>query len=236
MSTSMSGCWSTGTSRFKDSLYVKQKHWFYRQGITPEWIYGVMSRLGPGQPPGQPVPGQARQPAGSPGRVGFPVAAAHRLVADTGLRAGQLRPDLPEPQGASTAWLRRPRGRTSAARRPKGRATDDPSSRDGRTAGRACLRARRALPRPARPSCARLDGGAHGLAIPHDRPARLHDQQGDLAGVRPDRRPSDGRHPDRRGPAFRTGAAPPTRTCSTSLRRFSTCWEFPFPPIWTAGC
>jgi predicted AlkP superfamily phosphohydrolase/phosphomutase len=32
----------------EDSFYVKQKHWFYRQGATPEWIYGVMSRLGLG--------------------------------------------------------------------------------------------------------------------------------------------------------------------------------------------
>jgi predicted AlkP superfamily phosphohydrolase/phosphomutase len=32
----------------EDSFYVKQKHWFYRQGATPEWIYGIMSRLGLG--------------------------------------------------------------------------------------------------------------------------------------------------------------------------------------------
>jgi len=31
-----------------DSFYVKQKHWCYRRGATPEWIYGVMSRLGMG--------------------------------------------------------------------------------------------------------------------------------------------------------------------------------------------
>ena len=30
----------------KDSLYVKQKHWFYRKGITPGWIYQWMSKLG----------------------------------------------------------------------------------------------------------------------------------------------------------------------------------------------
>ena len=30
----------------QDSFYVKQKHWCYRHGVTPEWIYGVMSRLG----------------------------------------------------------------------------------------------------------------------------------------------------------------------------------------------
>jgi predicted AlkP superfamily phosphohydrolase/phosphomutase len=30
------------------SAYVRQKHWFYRHGATPAWIYGVMSRLGLG--------------------------------------------------------------------------------------------------------------------------------------------------------------------------------------------
>lgn len=30
----------------KDSFYVKQKAWFYRRGVTPEWVYGLMARLG----------------------------------------------------------------------------------------------------------------------------------------------------------------------------------------------
>ncbi|CAN5833640.1 alkaline phosphatase family protein [soil metagenome] len=30
----------------QDSFYVKQKHWFYRRGVTPQWIYQVMARLG----------------------------------------------------------------------------------------------------------------------------------------------------------------------------------------------
>jgi predicted AlkP superfamily phosphohydrolase/phosphomutase len=37
-----------GYIALEDSFYVKQKHWFYRRGATPEWIYGVMSRLGLG--------------------------------------------------------------------------------------------------------------------------------------------------------------------------------------------
>ena len=37
-----------GYIALEDSFYVKQKHWFYRMGATPEWIYGVMSRLGLG--------------------------------------------------------------------------------------------------------------------------------------------------------------------------------------------
>ena len=37
-----------GYIALEDSLYVKQKHWCYRRGLTPEWIYRVMSRLGMG--------------------------------------------------------------------------------------------------------------------------------------------------------------------------------------------
>jgi predicted AlkP superfamily phosphohydrolase/phosphomutase len=35
-----------GYIALKDSFYVKQKHWFYRKGVTPEWMYGLMSKLG----------------------------------------------------------------------------------------------------------------------------------------------------------------------------------------------
>jgi predicted AlkP superfamily phosphohydrolase/phosphomutase len=37
-----------GYIALEDSFYVRQKHWFYRHGATPEWMYGVMSRLGLG--------------------------------------------------------------------------------------------------------------------------------------------------------------------------------------------
>jgi len=37
-----------GYVALEDTFYVKQKHWFYRQGATPEWMYGLMSRLGLG--------------------------------------------------------------------------------------------------------------------------------------------------------------------------------------------
>jgi predicted AlkP superfamily phosphohydrolase/phosphomutase len=37
-----------GFIALKDSFYVKQKHWFYRNGATPEWMYGLMTRLGLG--------------------------------------------------------------------------------------------------------------------------------------------------------------------------------------------
>ena len=33
-----------GYIALKDSFYVKQKHWFYRRGATPEWMYGLMTQ------------------------------------------------------------------------------------------------------------------------------------------------------------------------------------------------
>jgi predicted AlkP superfamily phosphohydrolase/phosphomutase len=35
-----------GDIALQDSFYVRQKHWFYRRGITPEWLYNQMVRLG----------------------------------------------------------------------------------------------------------------------------------------------------------------------------------------------
>jgi predicted AlkP superfamily phosphohydrolase/phosphomutase len=37
-----------GLIALKDSFYVKQKHWFYRKGATPEWMYGLMTKFGLG--------------------------------------------------------------------------------------------------------------------------------------------------------------------------------------------
>jgi len=35
-----------GFIKLKNSLYVRQKHWFFRRGVTPEWIYKIMTKLG----------------------------------------------------------------------------------------------------------------------------------------------------------------------------------------------
>ncbi len=35
-----------GYIALKKGFYVKQKHWFYRRGVTPEWFYGLMSKWG----------------------------------------------------------------------------------------------------------------------------------------------------------------------------------------------
>ena len=74
-----------GFIALQDSFYVKQKHWFYRRGDDSRVGLQRDEPARPGQPPGEPVPRQAVEPARPAGRVGFPVAAAHRLVADPGL-------------------------------------------------------------------------------------------------------------------------------------------------------
>jgi predicted AlkP superfamily phosphohydrolase/phosphomutase len=38
-----------GLIQLQDSFYVKQKHWFYKRGATPEWFYTLMSRFGAAQ-------------------------------------------------------------------------------------------------------------------------------------------------------------------------------------------
>jgi predicted AlkP superfamily phosphohydrolase/phosphomutase len=35
-----------GDLALEDSFYVRQKHWCYKRGITPEWLYNKMVRLG----------------------------------------------------------------------------------------------------------------------------------------------------------------------------------------------
>jgi predicted AlkP superfamily phosphohydrolase/phosphomutase len=37
-----------GYIALQDSFYVRQKHWCYQRGVTPEWFYGVMNRFGLG--------------------------------------------------------------------------------------------------------------------------------------------------------------------------------------------
>ena len=158
----------------------------------------------PGQAAGQPVPGQADRAGSSGWRESAFLSRRHidwsRTQAYAQGNFGQIFLNLKgrQPHGCVAA-----RGRPAAARRPQGGPAGDPPPRDGRAAGRAGLRARRALPRPARPPRPRPDGRPARLAVPDDRPARLHDEPAHLARLRPDRRPPDGGGPDRR-PARRS--------------------------------
>ena len=45
----------------QDSFYVRQKHWFYKRGATPEWFYGLMARLGLAEPAGRAGSGASRR-------------------------------------------------------------------------------------------------------------------------------------------------------------------------------
>ena len=188
-----------GYIALEDSFYVKQKHWFYRQGATPEWIYGVMSRLGLGNHRVSRFRGKQE---GLMDRLGESLFLSRRHIDWSRTRAyaqgnfGQIFLNVKgrQPHGCVAPEDVRP-----LLDELKAGLHGDPPSRDRRAAGRACLRARRALPRSACRALARSDGGAHRLAVSHDRPARLHDEQGDHAGVRADRRSSAGGNPDRRG-------------------------------------
>jgi predicted AlkP superfamily phosphohydrolase/phosphomutase len=35
-----------GYIALQDSWYVRQKHWFWKRGVTPEWFYGLMAKFG----------------------------------------------------------------------------------------------------------------------------------------------------------------------------------------------
>ena len=167
-----------GDIALQDSFYVKQKKWFYDRGVTPEWFY---------KPDGQARAGRGSGSAGSAasrraGSSGWPSRRSSR----GGTSTGRGRRRTPRGISARSSSTRRAGSRRGASR-PRTSARylddlkaglrDDPPPRDGRAAGRDDLRARRALPRPARPPRPRPDGRPQRLAIPDDRPARLHDEQ-----------------------------------------------------------
>ena len=197
-----------GDLALQDSLYVRQKRWFYEHGVTPEWFYQRMVRWGLAGQRVSRFRGKQLNPAGAAGAVGLPVATARRLVADPRLCARELRPDLRQRPGPAAPGLRRPGGRPPAPRGPQGRAARDSPPRDRPTAGRAGLRARGAVPRAAGRARPGFDRRHRRLEVPDDRPARLHDQPAHLPRVRPDRRPPDGGRPDRRRPAVPAGGDP----------------------------
>ena len=84
-----------GDIALQDSFYVKPEEAGSTTGAsTPEWFYKPDDQVRPGRAAGRAVPGEADRPPGADGRGGVPVEAAHRLVEDEGVFAGELRPDL----------------------------------------------------------------------------------------------------------------------------------------------
>ena len=104
-----------GDIALEDTFYVRQKHWCYRHGVTPEWIYGIMSRLGLGGHRVSRFRGKQSSLIDRAARVVVPVATAYRLVADARLCSGQFRPDLPERQGPAAEGMCGTRGRPATA-------------------------------------------------------------------------------------------------------------------------
>ncbi len=185
-----------GYIALQDSFYVKQKHWFYRRGATPEWIYGVMSRLGLGNHRVSRFRGKQDCLVD---RLAESLFLSRRHIDWARTRAyaqgnfGQIFLNLKgrQPNGCVAPEDARP-----LLDELKTALRTNPASRDRPAAGRACLRARRALPWAARRDGSGPDGGADRLAVSDDRPSRLHDKPHDLPGIRTHWRPSAGRDPD----------------------------------------
>ena len=181
-----------GYIALKDSFYVKQKHWFYRCGVTPEWIYGVMSRLGLGNHRVSRFRGNQDS---FMDRLGESLFLSRRHIDWSRTRAyaqgnfGQIFLNLKgrQPNGCVAAKDARP-----LLDDLKAALTKHSAPRNGQAASRACLRARRALQRATRRFSSRPDCRAHGLALSHDRTSRFHHQPGDRTGIRTNRRSSDG--------------------------------------------
>ena len=169
------------------------------RGVTPEWFYGKMARLGPGRPAGQPVPGQADEPRSIGWRESVFLSRRHidwsRTRAYAQGNFGQIFLNVKgrQPQGCVAPADVRPlledlKAGLLAIPHPETGAplVERVYERDELYHGP------HAAPR------ARPDGRPGRLAVPDDRPARLHHQPGDLARLRADRRPPDGGDPRRR--------------------------------------
>ena len=130
-----------GYIALEDSFYVKQKHWFYRRGATPEWIYGVMSRLGLGNHRVSRFRGKQE---GLMDRLGESLFLSRRHIdwSHTRLRPGEFWPDLLELKGAPAKWVRGSGRCAALTRRVEGRAAGDPTSGNRRALGGTCLRGR----------------------------------------------------------------------------------------------
>ncbi len=91
-----------GFIALQDSFYVKQKHWFYRRGVTPEWIYNVMSRLGLAS---HRVSRFRGKQSSLLDRLGESVFLSRRHIdwsRTRAYRAGQFRPDLHQSERAAS--------------------------------------------------------------------------------------------------------------------------------------
>lgn len=105
-----------GYIALQDSFYVRQKHWFYKRGITPGWFYGQMAKFHMAESRVGRFRGKQMSWVDRLADRTFLSAQAHRLVEDASVCPGQFRPDFHQPEGQTAAGVCGPRGRPAAAR------------------------------------------------------------------------------------------------------------------------
>ena len=185
-----------GFIALQDSFYVKQKHWFYRRGMTPECIYNVMSRLGLASHRVSRFRGKQSSVVD---RLSESVFLSRRHIDWSRTRAysqgnfGQIFINL---KGRQAHGCVEPADAKALRRDLKAGLLEIVHPETGRPLVEHVYEGEELYHGPACPPRPRPHGGAQRLAVPDDRAARLHDPQGHFPGVRPDRRPPHGRHPD----------------------------------------
>ncbi len=217
-----------GYIALEDSFYVKQKHWFYRMGATPEWIYGLMSRLGLGNHRVSRFRGKQE---GFMDRLGESLFLSRRHIDWSRTRAyaqgnfGQIFLNLKGRQPNGCVAAADARGLLDEL---KAGITAIPHPETGAPLVEHVYEREELYDGPHSASGTRFDGGAQRLEIPHDRPARLHDQPPVCTGVWADRRPSARRDLDR----IRASVSP---RCRTEAGNAPRCGPNRAPPARRSG-
>ena len=226
-----------GDIALEDSFYVKQKHWFYRRGVTPEWFYGLMAGSGLAEPAGRAGSGASRR-AGSTGwRESAFLSRRHidwsRTRAYAQGNFGQIFLNLKgrQPQGCVAPEDVRPllddlKAGLLAIPHPE---TGEPLveqvyERDELYHGPHAHLAPDltvVLSDWRYRTIGLHDFTTNKLISPAFGPTGDHRMEGIFDRLRPG--------------VPRRGDAPRAPTCSTSPRRSSTCWASPSPPTWTAA-
>ena len=184
-----------GDIALEDSFYVRQKHWCYRHGVTPEWIYGIMSRLGLGS---HRVSRFRGKQSSLLDRAGESMFLSRRHIDWSRTRAyaqgnfGQIFLNVKgrQPQGCVAPEDVRP-----LLDDLKAGLKTIPHPETGEPLVEHVYERDELYHGPHAHLAPDLTVVLDRLAVPDDRPARLHDAQGDLAGLRADRRSPDGRGP-----------------------------------------
>ena len=223
-----------GFISLQDSLYVKQKHWCYRRGMTPEWIYNVMSRLGLANHRVSRFRGKQTSLLD---RLGESIFLSRRHIDWSRTRAfsqgnfGQIFINLKGRQ--AQGWVE-PADARSLRRDLKAGLLEILHPETGKPLVERVYEGEELYHGPHAHLAPDLtvvltdwryrtiglhDFTTHKVISPAFGPTGDHRMEGILIAT---------------GPRS-AGASPCQATCSTSRPPCSTCWEFQFPPTWTVG-